>query len=454
MPSNKTGVSISVSLLFVVIAVSRDHLFTVHVSGFLKTMPPKKRGRATPPESVPEDAGQKKSAAPKSKPRAARARTAAKSKPRRRTGSKKERTPPEPDEADEQQREVSSGEDAPKKKSRDDDEFLTKAIIYAVPVPKQTAQWNVSAAGYLPELCEVLLSRLKKKERDALDDLWNKYGEMTFGTICAGSESPAVVLAVLSRSSEGRIRFRHKFSSEMNGEKREFIEKVFPDIPCLFAEVQDLIEKKAISHHKGNKQQIPKMVPGVHIAFIGFPCKDVSSLNANRKHHANVVAEGGSKTGSALQGSLDYIDVHGDELLIVFLENVLGLHQRKLGGSDKWSNLEVCCAEMKKRNFVCFVLQLDPRSVAGCQSRGRFWIPCVRKPLLDSLGWTEAGFRQQLCDIVLRFSDAPTIPVENILLPDDDPLVKEHLRKAARKIKRADVLEAVEQAASGEGSSQ
>ena len=159
------------------------------------------------------------------------------------------------------------------------------------------------------------------------------------------------------------------------------------------------------------------------------------------------MAEGGSKTGSALQGSLDYIDVHGDELLIVFLENVLGLHMKKPG--DEWSNLEVCIAEMRKRNFVCFVLQIDPRSVAGCQSRGRFGIPCVRRHLLDSLGWTEAAFRQKLCDIVLRFSAVPSIPVESILLPDDDPLVKDHLRKASCKNKAA-----VPEEQAAEGSSQ
>ena len=256
---------------------------------------------------------------------------------------------------------------------------------------------------------------------------------MTFGTICAGSESPALVLSELSQAMGGRLNFSHLYSPEMNEEKRKFIEKVFPNIPCMFGEVQDLKEKKAISYHMQNTKHIAKAVPETEVKFMGFPCKDVSTLNKNRKDMADVVEQGGSKTGSAFQGGLDCIDKHGDKLIIIFLENVLGLHQKTQ--DNKLSNLEVCQLELKKRNFASFVLQLDPRCVAGCQSRGRFWIPCVRISFLESLGSTEAAFRKQLCDCARRFSGFAAIPIDNILLPDHDPLVLQHLRKASLKNK-------------------
>jgi site-specific DNA-cytosine methylase len=131
-----------------------------------------------------------------------------------------------------------------------------------------------------------------------------------------------------------------------------------------------------------------KDVPSVGTLIGGFPCKDVSLLNPKRASFADVVAQGGGKTGSAFKGILDYCRAHPEQLRCLILENVAGLDNKtetkgeeedskerqkaplsSAGGSD----LDVVLASLEELGFFAFALKLHAKHFGHPQSRPRLY---------------------------------------------------------------------------------
>jgi site-specific DNA-cytosine methylase len=124
-----------------------------------------------------------------------------------------------------------------------------------------------------------------------------------------------------------QMAFKHEFACEADAKKRQFIEMVCPQLPCLFGLVQSLAHRRSQSFQHGKTKV--KDVPSVGTLIGGFPCKDVSLLNPKRASFADVVAQGGGKTGSAFKGILDYCRAHPEQLRCLILENVAGLDKNR-----------------------------------------------------------------------------------------------------------------------------
>ena len=291
-------------------------------------------------------------------------------------------------------------------------------------------------AEYLRTTLLAFIDRLPHQDKRALKEFLH-CSAYSFGTVCAGSEAPALVLNELVDALEKRLavhmKCQHRFSSEIAEDKRNFIESIFPDIPCMFGAVETLEFEKSISYHDKGRRMLPKSVPSVDWAFAGFPCKDVSTLNSNKKKFKSVIAEGGSKTGSCFQSILRWVRAHGGALNIIWFENVVGLHVQKKKGSKEPTNLEVCLDELSGLGFYAFAVQVDPRCYGTPQSRARLWIPCIKLVYLTSLGWEPAAFRSKVCKLMEKFSGIPIMPIEHILLDEDDALVKAYLRATKQK---------------------
>ena len=158
----------------------------------------------------------------------------------------------------------------------------------------------------------------------------------TVATACSGCDTPILsaraIGEALGRVGSGcGIRWSpdHKFSCENARAKNIFLRDVFAThIPKLFEDCRCFkgAEGKCFIAGGGKRQPID----AVQYMFMGFPCKDVSSLNTNQRKHRDAIAQGkwcqAEKTGGVfVHGVLPYVTNHGSQLRALILENVLGL---------------------------------------------------------------------------------------------------------------------------------
>ena len=115
----------------------------------------------------------------------------------------------------------------------------------------------------------------------------------------------------------------------MHAQRNIFLRDVFAThIPKLFEDCRCFkgAEGKCFIAGGGKRQPID----AVQYMLMGFPCKDVSSLNTNQRKHRDAIAQGkwcqAEKTGGVfVHGVLPYVTNHGSQLRALILENVLGL---------------------------------------------------------------------------------------------------------------------------------
>eukprot|EP00959_Pyramimonas_sp_CCMP1952_P011774 247907-Pyramimonas_sp.AAC.1 len=116
-----------------------------------------------------------------------------------------------------------------------------------------------------------------------------------------------------------RLKVEHTFSCESDVKKRQWITDNFPDLPCLFGDIQELPTGTAFNYITGKAAQVPP----VDIFIAGFVCKSVSLENNERKKYANCIIEACGLTGITFQGMIQYVQQF--QPAVVICENVEGL---------------------------------------------------------------------------------------------------------------------------------
>ena len=82
--------------------------------------------------------------------------------------------------------------------------------------------------------------------------------------------------------------------------------------------------------------------PQVDKLDAGFPCQDVSKLSVYQQQHRTVIQDRALRTGGVFHDILSYVRNHGDNLVCLTAENVLGLLDHAGTGDDlQPSNCEV-----------------------------------------------------------------------------------------------------------------
>lgn len=92
------------------------------------------------------------------------------------------------------------------------------------------------------------------------------------------------------------------------------------------------------------------------------------------------------------------------------------------------SNLDTCCRRLADElDMSVFVVDLDPQLFGRPHTRGRLFFLCVRSALLAKAGlaYKDAEYIISHCLCVLIGHDP--IRLDDVLLPEDHPIVRNHL---------------------------
>ena len=199
----------------------------------------------------------------------------------------------------------------------------------ATPGPVSPSR-NFLSAGHI-QLREWFASRFKRLGLGVAARIFGYLSArgMVFGTFCSGTDSPVLCAKALhgavSGSFAGHIAFKHAFSCEKVGWKRDFIRHFFGnEMSHLFSDALHFArDSTSYDDISGTDVSIPAATSLSDIVF-GFPCQDVSALNNQRKMNGDVVARGAARTGSVFVAVTEYIrrfEVRGVRVAASFLGN-------------------------------------------------------------------------------------------------------------------------------------
>ncbi|CAD7947850.1 unnamed protein product [Amoebophrya sp. A25] len=153
-----------------------------------------------------------------------------------------------------------------------------------------------------------------------------RLARVTVGTDCSGAEAPLFALREIQRAMREHcgIRFEidHQFACDIEEHSRRFIQLNFPDTPIVYSDLTARVPPSLSGFC--HKQQKVLPCPGdLDIYCAGFPCKDFSFLNNQRKclsgPHAKV-----------FHGVCSYIRCKQPAVYV--LENVEGIRKRDKNG--------------------------------------------------------------------------------------------------------------------------
>ena len=160
-------------------------------------------------------------------------------------------------------------------------------------------------------------------------------------SLCAGTDSPALVFKafihalqpVFAMHGLPPVEMKVALSSEIDTYKRGFLvkaHKLDPKQNILYGDVRKLGESSEADNHLiplpdgcDGWQKTP--IPKFNFMTAGFPCKDFSSKNINRKKNRFNIKKSAGKSGSTFEGIVQFHENHGEEVLVSFFENVVGL---------------------------------------------------------------------------------------------------------------------------------
>jgi len=327
--------------------------------------------------------------------------------------------------------------------------------IFEIPVPKllrarvgsQESKPDASSkrdpAKYLAHITRAMFDRLTKQEQAAGAAFFERFGAASLASICAGTDSARLVLEELvdlfsDKFPDVSVVFRHAFSSELDPKKREFLIDMFsmssdPD-GQLFGDVCTLSSGDAVPNYAKNSEKVEPN--DFNILVGGFPCKDVSSRNPNRRRNRENVAKRRGKTGSCFSGIIELQKTkQASEQLFSIYENVLGLAVPAEGLDVHSSNLAATLALLRDEcKQFAFALQLDPRLFGCPASRGRFWMPGLTEFAMNTCGLSASEAYSWITHLVRRFSGHDLLlDISDILLPSDNLFVSKHFNNLKKR---------------------
>ena len=281
-------------------------------------------------------------------------------------------------------------------------------------------------------------SELKPEDVAAVHDYVNVgLTSINFGSMCSGSDIPAIVMQHFAAFCEDfyqiDTKYRHQFSCEKDEQKRSFISEVHPDVGHLFRDVHEMCAPMAFDVKKNSDV----LTPCCDVLAAGFPCQDCSALNPHASSDANraCIADGTLRTGTVYAGILDYIAKcgHADPEMVL-LENVATFKNRpkpKIAGAVETkdrtsnskttdrlpSNLDMAAHFMRERcSRVLHAWQLSPELFGVPQMRNRIWMTSFRTSDLDGL-MTDAQYHDELNKIMDLLVGFEASPIDDYLLP-------------------------------------
>jgi site-specific DNA-cytosine methylase len=298
----------------------------------------------------------------------------------------------------------------------------------------------------LPALACCCFNSLSPEDRSAFDACKGHIPTMLpAASACSGSAMDTfvdVAVAYALRHALGvAFELPHTFECELVPMKRDWILKVTGFIeqgPCLFRDVACLSSDAACcDRHMDPKDKDGSECPIMPPKFFraGFSCKDFSRLNFRAKQRGidlSDLDDEGSSTQTLL-GILRFLDEHGTEVDVVVLENVDSMED-----DSEQKHIADVIEYLEERSFHAQCVQLNSADYAGGARRLRIYIVAIR---LHAQHWTIAepdewfrGLRSRLTAWRQRQLD-----INAIMLPDDDPIVREDHANRVSRIAKGEV---------------
>jgi hypothetical protein len=204
------------------------------------------------------------------------------------------------------------------------------------------------------------------------------------GTMCSGSDS---IVHVEDAYRRALFRWRgvsfeceHVFAAEVDGRKREFLQRHFPKMQHLFKDVTELQGDTATCCMHGRVK-----TPSVSVLHKGFPCPDMSRLNQAARSGANSAAVrlAAGRTGGCFGAICEYYTKHisDSHFELGLSENVTALGDLK---RQPYSNLDWCVYKYSLAGLWVKVFRICPKRDLGQPvARERLWFLELPQILFD-----------------------------------------------------------------------
>ena len=272
-------------------------------------------------------------------------------------------------------------------------------------------------------------------------------GELTWGSMCSGSEGAHFVMRELKDHFGWNLR--QVFACESNANKRKWIDNLVNATPrslgeplmCIFCDIKNMGEAMSYCHVHGK----PCTVPHCDILIVSTSCKDLSNLS-NHKNTEPVLGKPTSPGGSAdtFNGMLAYLDQKKIELLIY--ENSDNLDDTKeadieTAAGQISTNNALFLSALSSRYIECQNFTLNSCLFGVPQNRKRFWcvgVQTVTSRIFDFGNRDLSDMFQTLRSLVGVCQRLPP-SVTNVLLDDSHPSVCTELarRQSANHTEKA-----------------
>ncbi|KAJ3321351.1 hypothetical protein HDU76_014120 [Blyttiomyces sp. JEL0837] len=256
----------------------------------------------------------------------------------------------------------------------------------------------------LPDMFRDLVQRIPE-----LKDVARVLGgrKLRVATMCSGTESPLLALGLISNAIKEiygeTLAVEHVFSCEIEPFKQAYIERNFSP-PILFRDVRELGGEYATTAYGANVK-----VPGnVDMLVAGTSCVDFSNLNNEKKE-----LEGDGQSSRTFHGMLDWVSKHRPPLVI--LENVCGA---------PWP---LMVKKFDKIKYDAEFVRADTKHYYIPHTRTRVYLVAVAREADVS-----EDFTKEWVDMVKGMRRMSSTPLEDYLIPTDDPRIHRARQQLAK----------------------
>jgi len=273
--------------------------------------------------------------------------------------------------------------------------------------------------------------------------------EMTFGTLCSGSDVCRDVLGSLSGAFRRRgvnMTFRQTFSCEKIDEKRKFCIAMGGRDVCAFKNMKDMCSSEiwCDTHHRRCRVERPQGV------IVGFSCKDMSKATAQTKKldrttykfqsqknkastakNCSVLSLKTSVGGSAetFHWLMDFTDsYHPDWLLCENTDGMAdGISDDDAETAKDEQNLNIFRAELGSRHYEVQPIMLNTVHYGLPARRRRLYFLCVSgRSVIISVVHLNDDLRKFLSLLEKCKRRPPSLL--DVMADEDDVFVKQELR--------------------------
>ena len=276
------------------------------------------------------------------------------------------------------------------------------------------------------------LSQLARDEVNSMAERLKSGVVRSIGSVCSGTDAPVLLYeafddALQEYLGNGFATMGHGFSTEVNPKKRKFLLDMYEDRMHLLFHDACLLDQNTSYDDVSGKHQI---VPRVSDLVGGFPCVDVSGLNAKRKQAAATVKDGSMRTGRIFHAIMNYAKAADSKEQYpgtIVLENVLGLCSKPTGESDELSNFDFCVHYLEKIGYFVVSFRLCARQFGFPVSRERVYMLAVREDIASAAGLGPQQLQDKAVDVMSRLivRQELTRDLDDFLLPEKHPLIQE-----------------------------